>query len=215
MHPAETALREWGKEPRLTKATGTQLHKMRESIRPDHFVPAGSTSLDQQRHLERFLGTIIWDRVEGKTLQIFVVEHDWAAAFASAGEEVSGLDYRLPYDFCLFEFQISGRRLGVVAFQRHEDKYELHGIVTVPEASAWTALNLNSPYQTAVNALVQRQVRAVCIALEAEVAEAEVIRAPPALNRSRERRGRTSIPDYHVVRLTRRSRVAPSLQRTR
>lgn len=191
------------------KATGTQLHKIREVIRPNNFVAStGLPSIDQQ-NLQKFIGTIIWDRIEGEKLGVFVVEHDWAGAFASAGEEVSGYEFRLPYQLCLFEFQISGRRLAVIAIQRRENAYELHAVVQVPEASAYAALGLSSPQQTAVKALVERQIRGICIALESEVAETEVIRAPHNLNKSREKRGRAAVPDYHVVRLARRSRPYP------
>jgi len=209
INPTEQALRDWGKRPQLMKATGTQLHKIREVIRPNHFVPGESLPNDDQQNLQKFIGTIIWDQVAGEKLGVFVIEHDWAGAFASAGEEVAGFEFQLPYKMCLFEFQISGRRLAVVAFQRSENNYELHAVVEVPEATGYAYLSLNSPYQTAVKIIVERQIRGVCIALEAEIAETEVIRAPHNLNKSREKRGRTTVPDYHVVRLSSRSRVSP------
>lgn len=54
-----------------------------------------------------------------------------------------------------------------------------------------------------------KQVRAICIALDAEVAETEVVRAPHKLNRARERRARPLIADYHTVKLARRPRPKP------
>jgi hypothetical protein len=209
MNPAEQILRDWGKQPRLMRATGTQLHKIREVIRPNHFIAGGTVAAADQQNLQQFIGTIIWDRVAGEKLGVFLIEHDWAEAFASAGEEVAGYEFRLPYKICLFDFQISGRRLGVVAFQRFETDYELHAVVEVPEATGYAYLSLNSPYQTAVKSMVERQVRGVCIALEAAIAETEIIRAPHNLNKSREKRGRTIVPDYHVVRLSSRSRASP------
>ena len=123
-HPVEQALRDWGKEPRLVKAVGTKIEEMRTAVRPSNAVDMSGGPLPpgQRKDMEQFMGTIIWDRVQGSPLQIFIVEHNWADAFLSAGEEVGAYEFRLPYTFCLFEFQISARRLGIVAFQRHESK---------------------------------------------------------------------------------------------
>lgn len=52
------------------------------------------------------------------------------------------------------------------------------------------------------------QVRAICIALDAEVATHSVIRAPHKLNEKRSRDGKPPVSDYHVVDLARRHRVA-------
>jgi hypothetical protein len=209
--PIELGIQQWAATPRLERAEGTKINRMREAIRPDNLISAGKLSHDVENNLEKFIGTIIWDRIEGRALQILVVEHDWSTAFAHAGEEIGEHDYRLPYPFCLFEFRISGRRVGIVAFQRQESEYELHGLLEEPEIGAWVYLNLKSPQMAAVDLLVGSQVRAVCIALEAEVAETEVIRAPLKLNKARERRGKLPIPDYRTVRLSRRTRLAPLL----
>lgn len=102
----------------------------------------------------------------------------WACAFADAGETIAAEEYQLPYPICLFELKISGRRLGVVAFQRHEEEYEIHGLLEEPSVKGWMYLNLNSPHTAAVNELVNNELRAVCVALKAQVAATEVIRAP-------------------------------------
>ena len=54
------------------------------------------------------------------------------------------------------------------------------------------------------------QIRAICIALDAEVAEHEVVRAPTKLNRKREKAGKVPIPDHYVVDLSRRHRISNS-----
>jgi hypothetical protein len=51
------------------------------------------------------------------------------------------------------------------------------------------------------------QIRAICIALDAEVATHTVVRAPHKLNVKRERDGKCPLFDYRVVSLSRRSRA--------
>lgn len=55
--------------------------------------------------------------------------------------------------------------------------------------------------------MIVAAIRAICVALEAEVAATEVVRTPHKLNHARERRGRQPIFSYHTVNLARRSRV--------
>ena len=50
------------------------------------------------------------------------------------------------------------------------------------------------------------QIRAMCIALDAEVAVSSIVRAPHRLNAARVDRGRLPIFDYHVVSLAKRTR---------
>jgi hypothetical protein len=140
--------------------------------------------------LERIFGTILHDRVEGIKLHAFVVEHDWASAFENAEEFSDDAPIKLPFPACLFEFQISGRRVAVIAHEFRDDQYRLMGALEV--AAGWAFLNFYaSPYIAPIRTLVQRQIRAICVALEAEVAETEVVRAPHKLNHARVKRGRS------------------------
>jgi hypothetical protein len=52
------------------------------------------------------------------------------------------------------------------------------------------------------------QVKAICVALDAEVATSTVVRAPHKLNEKRIRDGKAPIVDYRVVDLSRRHRIA-------
>ncbi len=56
---------------------------------------------------------------------------------------------------------------------------------------------------------VGSQIRALSIALDAEVAIKEVTRAPNKLNRVREKAERVPVPNHYVVSLAKRSRAAP------
>jgi hypothetical protein len=55
---------------------------------------------------------------------------------------------------------------------------------------------------------VFQQIKACCIALDAEVAVTEPMRAPYKLNQAREKRGRPKLFDYNVVKLGSRTRSA-------
>jgi hypothetical protein len=207
MFGSEASLREWAANARLQKATGTKLHHLRAAVRPDN-VMARPENYETTAQLEKIFGTILHDRVNGIKLHSFVVEHDWARAFENAEDFTDDAPIRLPFPACLFEFAISGRRVAVMAHEFRDDQYRLMASVETPVG--WAFLNLYaSPYIAPIRTLVQRQIRAICVALEAEIAETEVVRAPHKLNRAREKRGRQPINDYHVVRLARRSRVAP------
>lgn len=138
----------------------------------------------------------------------FVVEHDWSGAFENA-DVLDGDEVRPPYDQTLFEFRISGRPACLLHHQ------QLGALYLLRVSCGWAAIGC-SPDMTTIDAddlnactMMQRQARAVCIALDAEVAIAEVVRAPDRLNRAREKRGATPLNDYHVVRLNRRPRAAP------
>ncbi len=72
-----------------------------------------------------------------------------------------------------------------------------------PLADLWRCLDHSA--RPLVNFLEQ-QVRALCICLEAEVAEKEIVRAPYRLNLQRAKRGRLPLYDYHKVNLARRER---------
>jgi hypothetical protein len=204
---SEASLRDWAKNARLMKAMGTKLHHLRAAVSPDNLM-ARPENFEPAQQLEKMFGTLLHDRVDGVRLHAFVVEHDWARAFENAEDFGDDAQVRLPFPACLFEFSISGRRVAVIAHEFRSDEYRLMASIETP--AGWAFLNLySSQFLAPVRDLIQRQIRAICVALEAEVAETEVVRAPYKLNRARERRGKQPVADYHVVRLARRSRLAP------
>lgn len=157
--------------------------------------------------------------------QVFVVAHDWAAAFAGAGDFEGG-EWRLPYEHSVFEFRIGGHRVAALVSQASDDVplrqtqcipcagldagwvmpmiYKYDGAAWRPTRPHW----LGETFQPVMD-MIGAQVRAIAIALEAEVATTELIRAPHRLNVAREKRGALPIADYHVIRLDRRRRLAP------
>ncbi len=149
---------------------------------------------------------------------LFVIEHDWSKAFKGSGEFNVG-EFPFPYDHNCFEMRLNGVRIlllvgsdrkGVLAMGLHGDwltfsvEVSMSGIITMIDNDT----QLNSAHNPGnVIGAIGAQIRAVCIMLDAEVAETEVRRAPEKLNRIRERQGRTLLKDYHVVRLAHRHRV--------
>ena len=157
----------------------------------------------------------------------FVVEHDWAAAFANATDFEHG-DFPLPAPLCLFEFRITGLPVLVLASQsEHDDNLALvvavrsrHGWVVNGTAQRradgtfWTRKVQDGLLEAIVPdkglellGYLANQIRAISIALDAEVARKDVVRSPHRSNQPP--RGKKPLPDYsyHVLSLTRRARA--------
>lgn len=152
--------------------------------------------------------------------QVFLIQHDWSAAFAKATDYEGG-EVRLPADLCVFEARVNGMRIAM-------DMMAHGGTILYVETSAgWAAAGLyewdghemkrgeTGKSSTPRNSLrlanfLGGQIRAVCIALDSEVAETTVVRAPHKLNRAREKVGKLPLFDHHVVDLSRRRRLVPA-----
>lgn len=145
--------------------------------------------------------------------EILVIEHNWAAAFNGANVENASI--RLPYDVCAFEFKFAGR--AVIAFAIHADA----DIVFSPAiccGDAWVMTDFVLPLDfdpldertssmIELLAEVSEQIKAACIALDAEVAEATTVREAHSGSGS----GSTQpLKAHHIVSLAnRRARLAP------
>lgn len=154
--------------------------------------------------------------------QIFVVQHDWAAAFAGAGEFDDGAEYALPYPRTVFEMTINGRRF-IADLTSADNLMALHAmvdgemaIVDVYARTPGARAKMTPPTVQARSALflglvdfIEAQIKAICVALDAEIAVADVVRSPAKLNAARAKRGARPLNDYHVVNLARRTRAAP------
>jgi len=143
----------------------------------------------------------------------FVIEHDWAAAFANAIEMSEG-EYPLPYDEVLFEFRINNHIVALYAGAAGTAimlEAKLNWLILAAsneQISAQTTAGFSADIPTTnLIELLLRQVRAVCIALDADVITTETVRAPQKLNKARAQRGKPPLADYHVVRLNRRGRA--------
>lgn len=134
-----------------------------------------------------------------RNAQIFVVEHDWAAAFKNA--DVDHGEVRPPYDLSVFEFVINGVRMLYVAANHEPCRVET---IFLKYKTGWAALGETPAVEPYL--MMRAQVRFICIALDAEVAKTDIIRAPHKLNSARIKRGDPPLYDYHVVSLVKRSR---------
>jgi hypothetical protein len=125
----------------------------------------------------------------------FVIEHDWAAAFAGAANFDDG-DFNLPFDDVAFEMRVDGR---CVVFVYSADGMKL---ILVQFGNGWLVMKLEDL------SWPDKLVRAACIALDAEIATHELVREPERLNRARIKNGKTPIFAHHVIRLSKKSRSA-------
>jgi hypothetical protein len=207
-------LKEWSDQtPTLERASTSRLHEFERSIEDD----AVTRVLDE--HTSEG-----WAEITSSA-QAFVIQHDWSAAFANA-EDFQSHDFRLPYEVCCFELKISGRRVLTFAVSTsYSDNCDLIISLVVESRDGWVQLpflyrrvagdwlpdrwDANTDFFMRMVKLVGAQIKAICVALEAKVATADVIRQPEKLVRARERQGKNPPRDYHVVVLSRQLRPLP------
>ncbi len=195
--------------PRIEKPDGSVFHKLQSSVFDGRLIMLDEADDDQ----------VLWPTPPFPDFTSFVVEHDWAAAFANASDFAEG-DFKLPFELSCFEFRYSGKRVCALVSDTDAGRM-MHpmlmtrvGWLMPPTAflcknSEWLpARPLKiSPYKWLANEL-GRQIRALCIGLDAEVAVHEIVRAPHRLNAQRIKSGKLPLVDYHIVSLAHRSRAA-------
>lgn len=180
-------------------------------------------------HLVQYVTLLGGDATLAETLskdfQSMVIEHDWAAAF----EGVEGMndtgEVPMPFDDTCFEFRINGLRMLILMSTFEGGRME--AILCTGVNGHWYTTDERFTFRDgqfvisreimrmggkAVEAvgellgLIGRQIRAVCIMLDAEVAEADEQHPSPALNKARRAAGRSELKPYHVVRIHRQHR---------
>jgi len=135
--------------------------------------------------------------------QTFVVKHDWAAAFE--GAEGIAEEFKLPYDLCAFEFRISGKTVIAIA-EEVDDLRQFTAFMEVRDL--WCGFNVAEESESKATRFVHAQIRAICIALDLDVAVHSVVRAPARLNEKRAKAGKVPLRDFHIVDLARKHRIA-------
>jgi hypothetical protein len=172
----------------LEKNDCSRLHKLQECFYKGDFYDVATQS---------FLDAQVEFTISGG---VFVVRHDWARAF---GDNLNDSDlYKLPYEECAFEFRVTGHTIIVDAKMKGEEVH--YSVMLEGVDGIW--LLFGDKELAEIKAFVVRQIRAICIALEAEVAQHQTVKAPGKLNAKRLKDNKPPLADYHVVDLAQRLR---------
>lgn len=138
--------------------------------------------------------------------EVLMIEHDWAGAFQ--GADVLNSPVKLPYDVSAFEFRVSGRTVIALATQFETD------IVFSPAIECgefWVLAGFVQPASDPLKdtdgwnklfSLLGSQIRAACIALDAEIATSNVVREP--YSSAHGRNSHQPLKPYHVISLVHR-----------
>ena len=177
----------------LGKNDCSRVHKVIEAMKARAILSNVGEHLYE--HEEQFISLLTHSHT-------FVVQHDYARAFAGAevtgdGEPGAGFDFRLPYPECIFEFQVSGRVVVFLLGQFEDDQAGLFFVQGSAARGEWWATAGTKP----IRDFLHSHVRAISIALDAEVATHEIIRGPAKLNESRAKKNLPPLRDYHVIQL--------------
>jgi hypothetical protein len=156
--------------------------------------------------------------------QVFLLEHDWSSALQAVKEQA--VDFRPPFSDQVFELKLSGKRI-CSRVQIDPADGEVFCVCFVWLSSAWVMLPLydlnrgiipDSPpsfldlqwtakYLDPIYDIVIAQIRGACIALDANIATTEIIKASPQIRKSRIASGKPAPYDFRVLTLKRRSTV--------
>lgn len=181
---------------RLEPNDCTRLHRLSDAVAAGEVLNGTTRTAEQANR----------DGVLTKAMGVFIVRHDWYAAIGAATDEV-GDEFVLPYEHCAFEFRMGGATVICIALQPEGEPRTAIDFVEV--GGRWFCFEPDEANEAPRTQAIWNQVRAVCVAMDAEVATHDVVRAPIKLNEKRERKGLSRIPDHRVIDLARRHRTAP------
>lgn len=204
-------------QPKLRRADGSKLRELRAAVRGGR---SEALTADKNAHTAGEFEKEVFVAAEP-----MVVTHDWAAAFA--GSNLDDPAIKLPYDVCAFEFQFGERRVIAIATEANEsivfgafvEQGNGHWLVF---DVAFDAVRMNDKPVAlhgrlqgsdggagleVVFAQISKQIVAVCIALDAEVAVSEAVREP--YQKAHGKNFHAPARTYNVVSLVRRTRAAP------
>lgn len=165
-------------------------------------------------------GVRVWEHA-----QVFVVKHDWRAAFKDELGKVSDSEFVLPFPTTAFEFKVNNRPCtmmvvdpmsGVLEAAR-EMQMEVVGDTEGLDpgrkfylfvwASNGSWVPLTEHIGGALFQYIVEQVKAICVMLDAKIAEHTTVKQPAALNTKRVKSGRVPLFDYRVVDLAKKYHV--------
>ena len=202
----------------LQRAPNSQFHDLIDAAENDRMLTRGERGKAGLRNLPSRLSND----------QIFVIQHDWVDFVKSIpgtdGGAMDGLRHEpdgsyfadasipdMPYERCVFEFQLSGKRCLVRMKAQTLGEPETGEGIYVRLSEGWfdmstldkgQHLNLMRPLLR----MTTDHIVAISIMLDSEVGESEVVRSQHKLNSRREKLNKAAIRDYHVVDLSKRKR---------
>ena len=188
----------------LTRARETLAHSLMSDLIADKVLYFSESQLVKPPRDDKEKWEADW-RTMANSAQVFIVEHNWRAAFQNAG--LADEELKCPALWSLFEFRINNIPL---CFMAMDGDPLSRGILYARAASNWIGMALKAV--PALAPIIEENVRAILVALDAKVADTEIVRAPYKINRVREAKGRLPIYDYHRVKLANRTRPAPRLE---
>lgn len=147
----------------------------------------------------------------------FVVTQAYSGLFNP--DDIDQGEFRLPYDSCFFQFKVGGRDTGALVWQDAACirlavigtslGWHATSVTLCFRDGAWLYENPDAATPRGTAPRLGREVQAISILLDAEVAETEVVRAPHQLNKARLRKGRVPLNSYRTIDLSRRRRTDP------
>jgi len=195
---------------KLEKIDTCSWHRFMEAVNKDMILTENAKPAE---HITQFV-------LKDGAPQHFLVQHEWERLLSHATDEKGGSlkleDFRLPFDRCSFEMKMSGRRIILIM---HENPTTSLNIIILIECAngVWYVGNeydyrevlrkQKEKYGVGLDFMIAN-IAAMCICIEANVIETEVIRAPHKLNASRAKQNKPPLPDHTVVSLSRRYRVS-------
>ena len=137
-------------------------------------------------------------------VETFVVRHNWLLAFGDSLGEVRQAEIKLPYPITAFEFRVCSRTLIVVVFDRDiktEEESKLWYYFAEAKNGFWVAYE-DKLGTYPVMRWAKKQVEAICVMLDSQVAEFSTTKQPVKLQEKRQRDGKLPLYDYHIVDLS-------------